>query len=432
MKKEIFKEIIEDFHIFNLPDLTERELNVPLNLDNKAISIIGARRVGKTFYLYQLIKKILLKGIEKNRILYINFEDERLYPLNVNDLTLLLDTYYEMFPDYKNKVVWLFFDEIQNIENWELFIRRILDKEKVRVFITGSSSKLLSKEIATSLRGRTISFILYPFTFREFLLYNKIFDWERLSSAKKVKIVNLFNIYLREGGFPELFGFDKRLQMKIIQEYFDLTIYRDLIDRYHVKNLQLIRLLIKYLINNMSYYFSVNKFFNYLKSIGYHLSRDTVYEYIDYLEDIFFISLIKKYDFSIKRQEVASKKVYLLDNAFRTYLGFNFSNNIGQYYENLFFNELRNRGEEVFYYKNNFECDFISINNRDELFAYQVSYDIREKSTYDRELNGLLKTMDKFKIKNGYIINSDIEDEFMSEGKVIKIVPMWKFIVSCK
>ncbi|MFH1454601.1 MAG: AAA family ATPase [Armatimonadota bacterium] len=203
-KKELFKLLIKEFHSEKLPETFERELKIPLSI-NKIISIYGPRRSGKSFYLYTVIKKLIKDQIPKERIFYLNFEDDRILPLDVKDLNSFMEAYFELYPDNKEKEVYLFFDEIQNITNWELFIRRIHDKEKVKIFITGSSSKLLSKEIATSLRGRTISYPLYPLSFNEFLKFNgveleKNFEY----TPQRFQIKKLFETYMQWGGaFPK-------------------------------------------------------------------------------------------------------------------------------------------------------------------------------------------------------------------------------------
>ncbi|GAH87427.1 unnamed protein product, partial [marine sediment metagenome] len=203
----------------------------------------GPRRCGKSYYFLSLIKKLIQKGIPKKRILYISFEDDRILPLDFQELTFLLEAYFELYPENKEEEIFLFFDEIQNIKNWEIFIRRIYEKEKARIFITGSSSKLLSYEIATSLRGRTISYPLYPLNFREFLYFKgettrKDFEY----TEKRFKIKKYLEEYLEWGSFPEIvLEKDFTLKRKILSEYFGLLVYRDLKDRFSIENTALIK-----------------------------------------------------------------------------------------------------------------------------------------------------------------------------------------------
>jgi len=193
--------------------------------------------------------------------LYINFEDDRLLPLETTDLNDLMEAYYELYPDTKEEQKYFFFDEIQNIPGWEVFVRRIYDKEKIELYITGSSSKLLSKEIATNLRGRTLSFSLYPLSFHEFLRFKNIKIPENYQySSIRYKIKNLLEEYLIYGGFPEV-ALDDTLKMETLNDYHEMIIYRDLVERFSIRNTHLLRMLIKYLITNISSVFSINSYY---------------------------------------------------------------------------------------------------------------------------------------------------------------------------
>ncbi|MFQ6063664.1 MAG: ATP-binding protein [Methanosarcinales archaeon] len=199
--EKLLEEIIEEFHREGVPKLIERKLKIPLDI-NKAISIIGLRRVGKTFYLYQIAKKLIESGISLKEVFYINFEDERLLEFAPKDFSKIVEIYYKKNPT-ANKIYFLF-DEVQNVDNWEKFVRRLLEKPNFRIFITGSSSKLLSKEIATSLRGRTLSYYLFPFSFKEFLKA-KNFEIEKTLIERDRGIVKgLLEEYIKFGGFPEI------------------------------------------------------------------------------------------------------------------------------------------------------------------------------------------------------------------------------------
>ena len=188
--KELFKNIIHDFIVKDLSAVNDRDYEIPFDI-SKIITIIGARRTGKTYLLFSIIKN-LRKTINSENLIYINFEDDRLFPLKLEHLNSFIEAYYELYPDKKKEKVYFFFDEVQQVENWELFIRRIYDNEKCRIYITGSSSKLLSKEIASSLRGRTLSYSIFPYSFKEYLLYNNI-KTDFYSSAGKAKLLNYFN-----------------------------------------------------------------------------------------------------------------------------------------------------------------------------------------------------------------------------------------------
>ncbi|HQI97823.1 MAG TPA: ATP-binding protein, partial [Syntrophorhabdus sp.] len=277
MQKDLFKRIIADSQDKNLAGVIDRNLEIPLDT-GKIICLIGVRRSGKTHVLYSIISK-LRKTVDPSNIVYINFEDDRLFPLELKDFNTLLDAYYELYPNKKNEKVYFFFDEIQNVQNWEKFIRRLYDTENCSIFLTGSSAKLLSREIATALRGRTLSYEVFPLSFSEYLRFKGI-KTDGHSSKTQALIRNAFSDYLTRGGFPELIHYDQSLSTKILQEYIDLIIYRDIIERFGVSNTFLLKRLVKFCFTNISTLVSLNKLYNSFKSEGLNISRNTVYEYI--------------------------------------------------------------------------------------------------------------------------------------------------------
>src|SRR3990170_123257 len=222
-KKEIFKLLIQEFLESPAPDVIRRDLNMPVDAE-KVVTIYGPRRSGKSFYFYEMMQALVQKGISRERIIYINFEDDRILPINSKELGAFIEAYYEFFPENKERTVFFFFDEIQNIGGWELFIRRIFDKERVKIFLTGSSSKLLSREIATSLRGRTLSFALYPLQFKDFLKFKgqelkKNFEY----TSQRYKVKKLVDEYMEFGAFPEIvLSQNATIKKRMLKEYFDL------------------------------------------------------------------------------------------------------------------------------------------------------------------------------------------------------------------
>lgn len=233
---------------------------------------------------------------DKSKVIYINFEDDRLFPLRLNDLNTLIEAYYELYPDNREKKVFFLFDEVQVVENWELFIRRTHDSVNCLVYISGSSSKLLSREISTSLRGRSISFEVFPFSFQEYLMIKKIKP-NIYSSKSLSKIKNYFNSFLEFGSMPEIINMDNQQRSKTIKEYLDLIIYKDLVERYRVSNLFLMKYLIKFLFVNNSSLVSYNKIFNDFRSLGLSISKNSIFEYISYLEDsyaLFFSNIYNR------------------------------------------------------------------------------------------------------------------------------------------
>jgi len=420
----VFKYLIKEFHEFEFPEIITRELAIPQT--NKIISLVGSRRVGKTFYFYQLINNLLDKGVSKECILYINFEDDRLFPIKTGELNDLLEAYYELYPDLKKKKKYFFFDEIQNVKNWEIFVRRIVDKEKVEMYITGSSSKLLSKEIATSLRGRTLTFYLYPLSFKEFLKFKNIQVEKDISySTKRFKIKYLFKEYLEYGAFPEVVKSEK-LKQDILSNYFEMVIYRDIVERFSIRNINLLKMLSKYLITNVSSRFSINSYYKSLKQET-KVSKETILEYLSHLSDINLIHLVPIFSYSLKVQQVNPSKAYCIDTGLRNAVSLRFSEDEGRLAENVVFIELKRRGHEIFYWKNTKEVDFVIKDKNNKIIAFNVSY---TDEIDEREITSLqeFKTKYSSKIKDLIILTKDAEGK---KGN-ITLIPLWKWLLNEK
>ena len=421
-KKEAFKYIIKEFHESARPDFIERKLVIPDT--TKVISLIGPRRAGKTFYFYQLIYNLLKNNIDPTLILYINFEDDRILPLQSSDLNAILEAYYELYPENIGKMLYLFFDEIQNVENWEVFIRRIDDTKNAKIYITGSSSKLLSQEIATSLRGRTLSYHMYTLGFEEFLRMKQIIlDKDFEYTDKRYLVKNLFDEYLYSGGYPEVVLELEEMRRDILKNYFELIIYRDIVERFSIRNTTLLKNLLKYLITNISTQFSVNAYYRAVKN-DIAVSKETIIEYLSHLEDINLIYLVPFFSYSLKRQQVNPRKVYCADNGLRNAVSFRFSKDEGRLAENLVFLELKRRGEELYYWKSRGEVDFVFSDDENFLTALNVSY---TDMPAERETNSLLEFMEEFgaKVKDLILLTEDTEKV---EGG-IRYVPLWKWML---
>lgn len=308
-----------------------------------------------------------LKSENRDKIIYINFEDEWLLPIEREDLNLILESYYELYPENVGEKLYIFFDDY--------------DQEKVEVCVTGSSSKLLSKEIATQLWGRTLTYLIFPYSFKEFLRARSVtlerhFEYTHL----RYRIKKLLQEHILFGGFPEIAERAEPLKTKILQEYFDLIFYRDLVERYRIRNFGVVRDMMLYLVNNFSSYFSTNKYYNRLKSQGKKVSKNTLFTYISCMADINFIFLVPKYG-KLKEQFANPKKVCLV-NA----IALKFSSDIDRLYENTVFIDLKRWGKEAYYWKNKHECDFPVKEGEEIEEAIQVCYDLTEENR-EREGN---------------------------------------------
>jgi len=425
MKKDIWKRLITDSQEKDLSHVIPRNLAIPFELE-KVISLIGVRRSGKTYLLYSLIQQ-LRKKTDPTSIVFINLEDDRLFPLQLKDMNELVESYYELFPHQRNSTVYFFFDEIQNVPEWEKFIRRLHDTERCRIFITGSSAKFLSKEIATSMRGRTISFEVFPLSFKEYLQFRDI-PVQVHSSRTVARIRNALSEYIAKGGFPETVGLNDDLSQKILHEYLGLIIYHDVIERHNVTNTFLLKFLIKYCFANISTLLSFNKLYNDFRSQGLQLSKNTLYEYVSYLEDAYAVFSIPVYASSVREGMRNPKKIYSIDHAFKRIVDIPFSPDIGRIYENIVFLELRRKVRELFYVKGKQEVDFM-VMEEGKPHLINVCYDIEHPGTKEREINGLIEAMKRLKSPEAFLITAEKEETVKVGNKKVQIVPLWKWLL---
>jgi len=423
--KTKLKEIILENQNYNFPSAIERNVDIPTNL-NVIISLIGARRSGKTYILYQKINKLLKSGIKKEQIIFLNFEDERI-ALNTENLDQIIQAYTELFPNINIKNTYFFFDEIQNVAGWEKFVRRIFDTKSRHIFITGSNSKLLSTEIATELRGRTITYTIYPLSLNEYLKFNKV-SKKLYPQKNKSKIIHYTQKFLTEGGFPEIVFFDEKNRLKILQQYFNTMIFRDIVERYNISNIGTFKFFIKKIFASVTKPFSVNKTYNDLKSLGYKVSNKYLYEYFDYCNTVFISQAVNRFDFSEIKQEKSDKKAYIIDNGLLAAIEFSVSENKGKLLENMVALEFMKAEKELFYFKNKKECDFI-VKDKNEYLPVQVSYEINNNDTKLRELKGLAVACKYLKTDKGTIITFDQEEELVFQNIKVNIVPVYKYFL---
>jgi uncharacterized protein len=415
--KQIFKKLILDFHKQGLPKFINRNLSIPLN-SGKIITLIGPRRSGKTYISFQIMSSI--KDITD--ILYMSFENEK-FKINADNFQELIDAYFELYPNKEN--FYLFLDEIQEIDGWEKFVRRIYDTFTKNIFITGSSAKLLSKEIATSLRGRCISYEIYPLSFKEFLKFKNI-ELDSISTRGKANIIKSFNEYIDIGGFPECFFMNNDLRKRTIKDYMHVMIFRDVIERYSLRNSNAVHAYFKRNISNFAREYSINKFYNELKSMGVKITKDSLYEFNRYFDEAFIILPLFNYYQNSFKNEI--NKFYLIDHSFSVVDTFKLSENKGLIIENIVFIELKRREKDVFYYKALIECDFVIKEKEKIVEAIQVCY-ILNKENKDREIKGLLEAMNKHKLKQGLLLTYDDEEEIIIDKKKIIIKPVWLWLL---
>ena len=428
---DMIKSIILDFQENNMETGISRHLNIE-PVHGKAAVCIGVRRSGKSTYMFQVIQQLLASGVAKQNILYMNFFDDRLYNIRQENIGLITEAYYSIYPDKKNtETVYCFFDEIQAVSGWEPFIDRLMRTEKCEVYLTGSSARMLSKEIATQMRGRALSWEMFPFSFREFLSCKGVENEGALSTKKRLLIQKAFQEYWETGGFPEVSNLNPQLRIKTHQEYFYTILFRDLVERHDVSHPKIIIHLAHWLIDNTSSLYSVNRLAGYLNSLGYKASKSAVSDYLEWFEDAYFLFTVRIFDPSLARSNANSKKIYCIDHAMVTSVSSGILVNSGHLLENLVFIALRRINQEIYYYKTKTgkEVDFIVSFRNGVRMLVQVYETLAEPQTRKREIAALTEAMGELNLKTGIIVTRN-EDELIELGDaVIKVVPTWRFLL---
>lgn len=391
-----------------------REVESKIKLPHVVV-LTGLRRSGKSTLLRQLIKK----HYEDKDFYYLNFEDERLFNFPANEFNRL----YEALISLYGKKKTFFLDEIQNITNFETFVRRLYE-EGFKFFITGSSATLLSRELGTKLTGRHVDIVVRPFSFLEFLELKEVrINKESIYKIEtKVEIKKYFEEYLIKGGMPEYLIYN---DAELLTRVYEDTIIKDIAVRYKVNNVAVLRQLYSYLINNFANKFSYNS----IKKVTSIKSVNTIKKFISYLEETYFAKTINKFDYSYKKQIINDKKFYVLDNGFIGILSKKLTKDFGWLLESLVFNYL-NKNYEVFYYADKKECDFLVVKNKEIKQAIQVCYELNEDNR-EREIEGLTEAMEKFKLREGLLLTNSQEEEIkLARQKKIIVKPVWKWLLA--
>ncbi|WP_447973887.1 ATP-binding protein [Nitrospira sp. Kam-Ns4a] len=376
-----------------LEGLTRRDARLPA-IRNKVHTVLGMRRVGKTTFLRQM-QQVQQQALAPERAVYVSFDDDRLADLPLSQLDALLEEYYRTFPQFRGReLVWWFFDEIQVVSGWERFVRRLMDTEKATVVVSGSSARLLSREVHTSLRGRGFETVLRPFSFREFLRHRQEEPAKpvaRLSAAERSLIEKRLLEYLQVGGFPEAQGLETRLRIQLLQSYVDTLLLRDVVERYQVSQVAALRWIARVCLRNPAGLLSAHALYRDLKSQGHAVSKDTVHALLGHLVDAFLLSLVPLATDSERRRNANPRKVYPADpgliHAFET----SGRANLGRALETAVLNALASQGAESGYVKTDdgFEVDFLARipGKRERLI--QVCADPTAPEVLERELRAL-------------------------------------------
>jgi len=431
--KDLFKILIAGFHASLPPIPIKRNIEIHTLKDlRKAQVFIGMRRSGKTWMLYQIMNELLEQGIEFSKILYINFEDDRLSGMETRNFQDILDAYFELYPQYVGQSdIHFFFDEIHEVPVWEKFIRRLLDQEKMHIYITGSSCKMLGMEIASSLRGRTLVYEIFPFDFSEFLRAKEVAIPRFIAGNERSVLMHHLRNYLTFGGFPETIGKTEEVHRLLLQGYLDTVIYRDIIERYHIVGAHSLRLLVTHCMRNSATVLSINKLYNSFKSLGHEVSKNSLYAYMDYLEDAYCVFSLKKFALSHRKSTQGMKKIFAVDQGFiaSQTIAWNFDE--AAQLETAVFAHLRRQSPDLFFYstKEGKEVDFALLQRNKELHLYQVSVSLKESSTRRREIEALAAAMHELDIGVGTIVTLEEEEEVLLKQGIIRIVPALNFFL---
>jgi len=432
MDKNKLKELLIEYKqrfLTARTDLIRREVqdNIEPFIKFKEVVIItGPRRGGKSSLMKLICDDLIKKDrVPPSNILYLNFEDERFIEFNAaGDFAQI----YELFLQINKPTgrLYFFLDEIQNVTGWERWVNRLYENENIKIFITGSNASLLSSEISTALTGRNRTITNFPFSFGEFLNFKnyRLQENDFYQTKKRAEIKSFFQEYLKLGGYPEIVKIN---DPTLLEQYFKDIIYRDILPRYSIKKIKEIRELCLFLASNLG---SIHSYGRLQNLIGVK-SINTVKTYLEILEEVFLFFRINLFDYSIKRQIYNPSKIYIIDTALRNSISFKFSENIGHIYENLVFLGLKRRNKEIYYWKSKKgkEVDFLIKKGLNIEEAIQVSYNLNDKKTLNREIESLLIAKDEFKIKHLSIITEDEEMEKEIEGVKIKIIPLWKWLL---
>lgn len=379
------------------------------------IVITGLRRCGKST-LMQMIRN---KHAEQD--FFISFDDDRLSGFELQDFQTLLECFIELYGDQKT----IYLDEVQNIPEWERFVRRLHDQH-YKIYITGSNALMFSKELGTRLTGRYLDIEMYPFSFKELVRFlQPTLLKANYSTVEKVEIKKLFNHYLEVGGLPEYVSHPVDGYLHTLYEN---ILYKDIIARYRLTNERNIKLLVHYLASN------VGKDTNF-RQLGLYIdtSSSSVADYCHYLEDCYLNFMINRYSPSLKQQQGYQKKNYFIDAALAKSIGFRISEDRGRMLENLVFLELKRKGFEVYFHKENSECDFIIKQGHEIVEVIQVTERMDYEKTKKREVAGLVEAMQNFRLTKGFILTENEEGHFTetvaAQSYQIHIVPLWKWLL---
>lgn len=411
--------------------MIERETNLPIK-SQSIVTVVGVRRCGKSSQMQLSINALVEKGVPPEAILWVGFDDERLAGMKATDLEEVLEAYRELYPSQDLKDVFMFFDEIQLIDNWELFVIRVFKSYCKNIFISGSNAKMLSQEIATTLRGWSIEEKIYPLSFVEYCQFTGT-KTHHLTEQETTYLRLKWDEYYMESAFPEIVLTKlKSLRDKKLQAYFDVMLFRDLVERHIIGNTSVLRYFIKRLMNNLTKPTSINAIYNDIKSQGFKISKDDLYLWADYACECFMFLRLSKFTPSLIEEQQSLRKYYFIDNGLRQAVLLPQSDDNGKLLENAVLLHLHRHLhplDKITYYSGNKECDFVVQQEQQVKALYQVCWEMQETTTWQREMDGIIEASTMTKCDNLFIITHHDEEVIQQNGKTIKVIPAWKWML---
>ena len=431
MRKDTIKSLIA-LKQHEVPfDVIQRDEKLPTNR-KKIITIPGVRRCGKSTMMMLAINSLIESGVPAQNILWIGFDDERLRKMTSDDLDEIITSYMEMYSDLPVKDVHMFFDEIQIIEGWEYFILRVYKNYCKNIYICGSNATMLSTELGTALRGYPLEYKTYPLSFNEYCRFKGV-NTESYLEQDKAKIRNAFAEYNHASAFPEVvLTVSETEKLQLLNGYFDTMLLKDIAEHYRITNLPVLRYFVKRIMANLTKPTSILAIYNDIKSQGLRIGKDELYKWADYACDVFMFIRIPKYERSLAKEQKSQKKYYCIDNGLRSAVLLPQSDDNGKLLENTVFLHLNRNlkpADRIFYFQELAECDFVIQRNEhiDELI--QVTWDMSDGKTREREIKGILEASKATQCDKLTIVTIDEENSFEINGKTIHVVPAWKWVL---
>jgi len=425
--------IVADWFARSLPTATQRDV-ATAQLPGKADAIIGMRRSGKTWLVLGEIARRIAAGAERERLLYVSLEDERLADIDARELGGLVDAWFRRYPDVARGPATLALDEVQAVPGWERFVRRMLDRGELRVIVTGSSARLLSREIATSLRGRSVTTEVFPFSLREVCRHRGVALPSRWppAEAERAALQHAADRYLDEGGFPEVLGLAQPSdRQRVLQDYVDVVLFRDIVERFDATNVVALRRIVRRLASQPASSLSVHKLFNDLKSQGVSVGKDTLHEYLAHVEDAYLAFRVPMFSDSEKQRASNPVKTYAIDPGLVR--AFTAKPEQGHLLENVVYLELRRRGGDVAWYRtaSGYEVDFVVTrgNNNASRALVQVCFDPSDAEVRERELRALREAMEELAIERAVIVTRLHEEQIDVGVGTVDVVPAWRWLL---